>query len=135
MTDSIERTLELAAPIEAVWNALTDPKEIALWFSDATDLEPHADAEGSFTWTKYGSHAARVEVFEPMKRLVWRWAEDPELPLSQAHSTVVEWTLERQGDGTVLHLRESGFSTAEHHEQNVRGWNVELEELRRHIEG
>ena len=32
MTDRIEKTIELAAPVERVWRALTDHAEFGQWF-------------------------------------------------------------------------------------------------------
>ena len=37
MTDSITRTIDLAAPIERVWQALTDYREFGAWFRVALD--------------------------------------------------------------------------------------------------
>ena len=34
---SVERTLELTAPVDRVWRALTDPEELARWFPDRVD--------------------------------------------------------------------------------------------------
>jgi hypothetical protein len=43
----------------------------------------------------------------------------------------VEWTLtSREGGGTTLQLRETGFLTDLHHSQNNGGWDEELAELR-----
>jgi uncharacterized protein YndB with AHSA1/START domain len=46
MTDLIERELELPAPPEAVWEALTDAAWLAQWLADEAELElrPGGDA-------------------------------------------------------------------------------------------
>jgi uncharacterized protein YndB with AHSA1/START domain len=113
-----------------VWRALTLGDELASWFPDggAFDLAP--EAEGRFVWKEHGRYAVRVEVFEPPRRLAWRWAKDTEVDLDAGANTLVEFTLsERPGGGTVLELRESGFATPEHLESNTGGWRAELGEL------
>lgn len=127
---AIERTLELQAAPEAVWRALTDPEQIAGWFSDAVQVKMEKGSEGWFVWQEHGRYAVRVEELDPGRRLTWRWARKPETPVDQGASTLVEWTLSPRDDGgTTLHLRESGFVREEDRQQNVEGWRAELAEL------
>jgi uncharacterized protein YndB with AHSA1/START domain len=128
---SIERVLHFQAPLDRVWQALTDPEELARWFPDRVEqprLEPGVD--GQFFWENHGSYAFRLEAVEPMTRLVWRWARDADTPLAETVATKVEWTLETNPDGgTTLRLCESGFVRPEDHEGNSKGWDAELQEL------
>ena len=72
----------------------------------------------------------RIEGFEPPSRLVWRWAREADKPLTETHSTLVEWTLlPRQDGGTTLLLKESGFATEQSQQENTEGWRHELGEL------
>jgi uncharacterized protein YndB with AHSA1/START domain len=139
MTLEIHKRLELDASPERVWQALTDSDELARWFPDqGADFQPEAAYEGAFAWEKQGegadcaggSYAVRVEKAEPHHTLVWSWAREAETPIDQALTTRVEWHLTpREGGGTVLELRETGFETAAAHEQNNGGWDHELGEL------
>ena len=133
---TIRRTLELRAPIERVWRALTEATELARWLPHATDLGPGAGAEGWFDWGELGRYAVRVEAAEPPRRLVWRWAREAETPVADAaQSTVVEWTLTRVApDRTRLELYEWGFVDPAHHRGNSEGWDEELAELRALVE-
>ena len=71
-----------------------------------------------------------VEEFEPPRRLAWRWGREAEELKNGGSSTLVEWTLSpRDGGGTTLFLRESGFQTEEARKENVGGWKHELSEL------
>ncbi len=128
---TIERTLQFSAPPERVWQALTDPAELARWFPDRVEqpaLEPGTD--GQFFWESHGSYAFRLVAVEPPTRLVWSWARDPDVPLEETVATTVEWTLEaHSGGGTTLRLRESGFVRPEDHAGNSKGWDAELQEL------
>ncbi len=130
MPNSIERTLELNASPERVWRALTEPEELAAWFGDSAELELRPGGGGGFGWETHGRFAVRVEVVEPPRRLAWRWARTPDRPLEDGPSTLVEWELvPREDGGTTLKLRESGFVSDEHREENVQGWTSELAEL------
>lgn len=134
MIDAIERSLELDVAPEKVWKALTDDREIASWFGDSAQLEPHLGAEGWFGWKSFGRAAVRIEAFEPPARLVWRWAREADTPLDEGRSTVVEWTLTPRPDGgTTLELVESGFERQEDREDNVGGWKHELADLTNHL--
>lgn len=128
---TVERTLELAAPLARVWRALTDPEELARWFPDQVEqakLEP--GVTGRFTWERHGSFAFRLEAVEPERRLVWRWARDAGTPLEDGVTTTIEWRLEARADGgTTLRLCESGFVRPEDQEGNSKGWDSELAEL------
>ncbi len=128
---SVERTLELAASPEGVWRALTDPAELGRWFPDRVDQEGDGPgAQGSFFWENHGAYAFQIEVAERPRRLVWRWARDPETQLDEGVTTQIEWVLEPRPDGgTTLHLCESGFVRPEDQEGNSKGWDAELGEL------
>ncbi len=132
---AIEKTMDLNASPERVWEALTDPTELASWFPDRVDgLDASTDGEGWLVWDDHGRYAIRMEAFEPPTRLVWRWAREPDAGLSDAPTTTVEWRLESNGrGGTLLHLREDGFLTAGDRGQNVTGWEHELGELVTHL--
>lgn len=131
LTLTIEKTLELNAPVDRVWRALTEPSELARWFPDRVEQAGVAlGADGRFVWEQHGRFAFRLEALEPPNRLVWRWARDPETSLEDGVTTEVEWVLEARPDGgTTLRLRESGFQRREHHESNNKGWDAELGEL------
>lgn len=135
MNLSIEKTLELDAPPERVWRALTEPAELAAWFGDTAELELRPGGGGWFGWDSHGRFAVRVETVDPPHRLAWRWCNKPDSPIDEGPSTLVEWRLTaRPGGGTRLELRESGFETPRHWQENTQGWTSELTELVTHLE-
>lgn len=130
MSGVVEKELQLAASPDRVWRALTDPAELGRWFPDETDLEPVAGSSGWFDWREHGRYAVRLETIEPKRRLVWTWARKPGTPLEEAYRTTVEWTLEAGPDGgTILRLRETGFTDPASRDGNDSGWDKELGEL------
>lgn len=132
---TIDKSLDLDAPPDRVWRALTEPAEISAWFGDSAELDLRPGGTGWFGWEKHGRFAVRVETVEPPHRLAWRWCHEPDTPIDQGTSTLVEWRLTaRPEGGTRLELRESGFETRKHWQENTKGWNSELGELMAHLE-
>lgn len=127
----IETNLELEALPDRVWRALTDASELSQWFpDDGAKLDALPGGAGYFAWKGHGKFAVAIEAFEPPRRLAWRWARTADTPVDQGLSTLVEWTLTpRDGGGTLLALRESGFTDEKHHADNTGGWKHELGEL------
>ena len=126
----ITRALEFGSDIDRVWRALTDPSEIAKWFSDRAEFDATPGSLGWLEWDEHGRYPLRVEAVEPPHRISWSWSHDADREFDQEKSTLVEWTLtEREEGGTLLELRESGFLSEAGYRENQDGWTAELGEL------
>jgi len=141
MSDTIEREITIAAPVERVWELITRPEHVGTWFGDAgaeIDLRPG----GAITlrWEEYGTVQGRIERIEPMTLFSYRWApfDDPgRAEPGEGNSTLIEFMLSETGDGTRLRVIESGFSTLattserqrDLRQGNFDGWKQELGEL------
>jgi len=139
--EQIEREITIAAPVERVWALLTEPEHVTGWFADAgakIDLRPGGAMVMS--WAEHGSVRARVEAVEPPRRFAYRWAAHHAADMAEpvdVNSTLVEFTLTPEGDGTRLRVVESGFDTldtspeqaATNHADNVGGWAGMVEQL------
>jgi uncharacterized protein YndB with AHSA1/START domain len=126
---AIERTIDLFAPPERVWRALTDPEELVAWFGDRTDFRAEVGYEGWMEWDGHGRFPMLVEEADPPRRLAVRWRNEPGTQLGD-DATLVEWDLTPLPDGgTRLHLRESGFKDPAGRSGNTAGWLHELGEL------
>ncbi len=132
----VVKMLVLAASPARVWKAITEPAELVKWFPDKqARIKPEAGAEGAWVWKQYGAYSVRFDVVEPPNRLVWTWAREPDVPLTETVNTTVEWRLEPNEDGgTTLHLREYGFVREEDRQGNDDGWDKELGELVAYLE-
>lgn len=138
MTATIERTLEFKAPIDRVWKALSDAESLAAWFPNAgAHFEPVVGFVGWLAWDLEectGRYALQVEEVDAPHRIAWRWAREADTPIEEAHTTLVEWTLESLANGgTKLHMLESGFVRDADRAENVAGWQQELGELVEYI--
>jgi uncharacterized protein YndB with AHSA1/START domain len=139
--DQIEREVVIEAPVDRVWQLLTEAEHLGTWFGDAgaeVDLRP--GGELVMRWSEYGSSHARVERVEPNRLFSFRWvpgATGAGAKPADGNSTLVEFTLAEQGGATVLKVVESGFAGLEQPDEerarifagNVEGWTSELGEL------
>ncbi|MEU6734374.1 SRPBCC domain-containing protein [Streptomyces physcomitrii] len=143
--DRIEREVRIAAPIERVWAVLTEPGHVGEWFGQGApaqiDLRP-----GGIMQVDHGSAGqfpTKIVKVDPPQHFAYLWASgypgDIAVP---GNATLVEFTLAAEGERTLLHLTESGFTEVpvppEHpeasYESHVAGWNELIEVLRTYAE-
>ena len=137
-TSTVHRTIRIDAPRPLVWATLTSPEQIAQWFGDRADFPDgvRPGAEGLFGWSEHGDHPARIEIYEPHSRFAFTWGT-PGQPIREDNSTTAVFTLDEEGEGTLLTVVESGFDALTPDdverraalEDNAQGWTSELDEL------
>ena len=71
----VERSVLVAAPVDAVWRALVDGGHLAAWFGDDADID--ACPGGQLVVSEDGRRRRGVVVdVEPGRRLAFRWLPD-----------------------------------------------------------
>lgn len=132
-----EHVLDIAAPVSAVWKAVSDGEEITRWFAPEAKVEPR---EGGSYWLSFGegmAGTAVIEVWEPERHLRTLEIQDPGSSLSDA-SVVVEYFLEELPSGTRLRLVQSGIPETsdwdDYYADTNRGWKMFLVGLRHYME-
>jgi len=118
---TVTRELELEAPREEVWEALTDPAELSEWFANEVELDPEPGGEGIFRWDDGDERRAVVEEVVPLERFAFTWDES---------RVVIE--LEEIPSGTRVTVVESptgGWAAA----LELRAWSA-ARRLKRHCE-
>ena len=136
-TWSVTRTVRIDAPRSTVWAALTTPDLISQWFGQQTTLDRvEVGGTGFFHFDGYGANPVIIVEHQPQSAFGYRWGIRDE-PIRDDNSTLVRFTLDDEGDGTVLSVVETGFgllaggddarraSLGEHRE----GWDTELDSL------
>jgi uncharacterized protein YndB with AHSA1/START domain len=150
MTDSIEKRIELKAPISRVWRALTDYREFGEWFRVKLDgpFVPGQVSRGQITYPGY-EHVkweAVVQKMEHERLFSFTWPhpkslekEDRPRDYSKEPSTLVEFRLEKTARGTLLVLTESGFDKLpgdrglEAFRRNDGGWTEQMKNIENYV--
>lgn len=91
----------IAHPPAAVWRALTDPRLHAKWWAagDVRALPGHTFTLDMGAW---GRQRCEVTEVEPGREFAYRFGID-------SLDTLITWRVEPAGEGTLLHLEQSGF--------------------------
>jgi uncharacterized protein YndB with AHSA1/START domain len=146
MSDHIEKTIDLKAPVSRVWKALTDYREFGAWFR--VKLEgPFVTGKasgGQITYPGYEHVRMQVVVqkIEPERLFSFTWhpyAVEPGVDYSKETPTLVEFTLEPTPTGTRLRVVESGFDKVPKHRRdeafrmNEGGWEEQMRNIARHV--
>ena len=147
MTDRIEKSIAIAAPVEKVWRALTDHEEFGAWFRVKLDgpFVPGEVSTGRMTYPGYEhlKWEARVVAMEAPHLVAFTWhpyAVDPDKDYSGDPQTRVEFRLEPAGEGTNLIVVESGFDALpagrrdEALRMNTGGWEEQVKTVKAHAE-
>ena len=61
---TVRRTISIAAPIEKVWSAVTDPAHISQWFGQAAFEGASAGSRGTLTWEGRDPIPVRIEAID-----------------------------------------------------------------------
>lgn len=131
---SVEQSIEIAAPIEAVWKAMVEPEELTRWFP----LEAGTNPDGTvwMGWHDQFRFSGRVEEIRPMRymRSVPVFPPGFEPPVKMA----TEIWLESNGSKTIVRIVQSGFLADaqwdEEYTGTQRGWVFQLYGLKLYLE-
>ncbi|MBL9118763.1 MAG: SRPBCC family protein [Phycisphaerae bacterium] len=142
-TDRIERQVEIAAPVERVWRALTDYREFGSWFLVRLErpfvLGETAVGQIAYPGYEHLRFEALVVAMDRPRSFAFRWhpyAVDPDVDYSNEPTTLVEFTLTATATGTLLKVCESGFDAipAERRDlafrMNDGGWRQQMENVK-----
>ncbi|HTA40887.1 MAG TPA: SRPBCC family protein [Bryobacteraceae bacterium] len=146
MNDRIEKRIELRAPVSRVWRALTDYREFGEWFRVKLDgpFEPGQASTGHITYPGYEhlKWEAVVQKMEPERLFSFTWhpyAMDQNKDYSDETPTVVEFTLQKTANGTLLVVTESGFDKipaerrADAFRMNDGGWAEQMKNIEAYV--
>jgi uncharacterized protein YndB with AHSA1/START domain len=157
-TDRIEKRILLRAPLERVWNAVSDAKQFGRWFGAAFDgtFEAGSRLTGKIVPTAVDAEVAKlqephrgkpfeltVERIEPPHRITFRWhpfAIAPGVDYSQEPMTSIVFELKETPEGVQLTITESGFDRiplarrAEAFKANEGGWEHQTRLIKKYLE-
>jgi uncharacterized protein YndB with AHSA1/START domain len=154
MSDRIEKSALLRAPLDRVWRAISDSEQFGAWFGMTVDgpFVAGTTVTGVMTPTMVDDEiAAQQEEFAgmsfplhvvtvtPPRYFAFRWN-----PLQDADfadlTTLVEFTLTEADGGVLLEIVESGFDAlpesrrAAAFSDNDSGWAAQLRMIGQYVE-
>ncbi len=138
--DRIEREVSLRCAPHVVWQALTTADGLSAWFGEQASIELRPGGAATMTFAGGTTVHMRVERVEEPSVFAYTWRL-PDLPDDDPRRTYVEFTLEPDGDGTLLRVVETGFAQLpvdtrrETYDAHREGWSRELAELAEHVDG
>jgi uncharacterized protein YndB with AHSA1/START domain len=138
--DRIERTIHLNCAQRKVWQALTTSDDLSAWFGEGASIDLRLGGAASITFAGGMTVDMRVERVEEPTVFAYTW-QLPDLPKDDPRRTYVEFTLEPDGDGTLLSVVETGFAQLpvdtrrEAYDSHSEGWSRELAELAEYVDG
>ncbi len=166
-TDRIEKRVTLRAPVARVWRAITDAEEFGRWFGFRLEgaFAPGKTIRGTFEGEvdesaivehqkSLGLQPSRVKLpgansvfctverIEPEHYFSFRWIPygiDAEADPENEPTTLVEFRLEPDPEGTLLTIVESGFDRVPAHRRNRAfrmnqgGWVAQAGNLEKYV--
>ncbi len=109
-TRSHEHEIEIGVPARVVWRALTEPKTLTRWYVEKADVEPRQGGRYRLSWGAEGDGEARIDVWEPNRRLrLVHLPFEGAPPMPDGCAIVEDFTLEEEDGTTLLRLVNSGI--------------------------
>lgn len=127
--DEVTAEIEIAASLERVFRALTDPAQVVQWWGQkgiyrCTNFEAHLRVGGKWRSSGIDARGQNFEVsgtyleIEPPRLLVTTWVAT----WTGNVQTTVHWELQPIGEGTLVRIRHSGLAAHPQLAQSYRGW-------------
>jgi uncharacterized protein YndB with AHSA1/START domain len=138
MKDTITREIIIKASKERVYNAITDPEQIVLWFPNTIEGTLNVGDRPIFGFGEHGKNQIYVEATKPYDYFAYRWIPGSnhfEGDVLTKPNTLVEFRLEESNGVTKITMTESGFASLpaevadESFKQNSGGWEYMLGRL------
>jgi uncharacterized protein YndB with AHSA1/START domain len=139
---SVFATVDIAAPVERVFRALSDPRELAEWWGTPETYRAktwEADFRVGGKWRvegesaagkPYSVHGEFIEITPPRK-LVQTWVHDWD---ADHPPTKLTYLLEDVPGGTRVTVKHEGFATRESCGAHGAGWERVLRWLEGYVE-
>ena len=116
------------APVEKVFQSLTDPKQLTKWFLSKAKLDLKRSGGFSFDWLGGYHMTSKLKEFEPNKSVSFWWTD--RLKSGKVANTTASFKVAKKGKGTLLTLRHTGFKDPEHFADCSSRWGYYLTNMK-----
>jgi uncharacterized protein YndB with AHSA1/START domain len=140
MSLTAKKSIAIAAPAQRVWEALTDPAQVAqyMWGAEVvTDWKQGSSIvyRGEWEGKPYEDKGRIVEIDPPrLLRTTYYSPLSGKADLPENYAEVV-YALEPSGAGTTLTVTQSNIPDESGREKSEGNWGMTLETMKKMIEG
>ena len=140
MTDiTTSHQIDIAAPPERVWEALTTPEQISKWFFGVdTESDWRVGSSlihrGEYQGQRYEDKGEILELNPPKRFVHTHWSPMSGLPDMPENAQRVTWTLEPIDGLTTLTVAEENLPSEQAKATSDKSWPQALESLRELVE-
>ncbi len=125
LPESLQRSVLIHAPREAVFRYFADSKRFAAWWGIGSSIDPRPGGAVKIRYPNNVVAVGEVVAIDPPRSVIFTYGyEEPSRGISPGGSRVTV-TLEANAEGTVVHLRHE-FADARIRDQHVQGWRYQL---------
>jgi uncharacterized protein YndB with AHSA1/START domain len=97
---SYMQTLRCDATLEGLWQALVRPAAVRLWHADQAAIDPRVGGRYAYRSRLFGLRQARIDTFEPGRRLRLVYDPNPSWPAAGDDPIVEDFLLGMRRNGT-----------------------------------
>jgi uncharacterized protein YndB with AHSA1/START domain len=134
-TRTIQLRVFIRKPPKVVFNAVSQPKSLPLWFVDRASISRRKGGTYAYSWEDGPTHSGKVLEFVRNRHLTlaWQWPGSEGLGVTRLRMSV-----ERRENGTVLTFTHRGFRTGkawdELYDGAIHGWSYFMLNLKSVLE-
>ena len=111
-----------------VFEALTEPKALVKWFLFKAKIDPKTGGTFMFDWIGGYRMVSKLKKYEKDKTVAFSWID--KLRTGGIAKTMASFEVEKQGKGTLLKFRHSGFKDPEHFADCSSRWAYYLTNMK-----
>lgn len=136
---TVDKTIEIAAPVARVWEAMTRPELISQYFFNTevvTTWEPGTPLifQGEFNGQSYQDKGEILQ-FVPQKTIQYSyWSGFSGLADLPENYSTVTYQVEGGPDKTTVHLTQKGFANETGYQHSQTGWEAVLQGMKSLLE-
>jgi uncharacterized protein YndB with AHSA1/START domain len=135
---SYEKRFEVAAPVEAVWKAITEGDELTQWFCQGASCEPGVGGLQHIDWGGGVEATQKIVVWEPNAHLRAEAVNTERLKAVPGEPYAIDWFLEHEDGITRVRMVASGFGEGpdwdQEYDGTFHGWDLFHKTLKHYLE-
>ena len=135
----LELTTTVAAPLEAVWEAITTAQGMSAWYVSSAEINAELGGELSISFGEGPPGVSKIDVWEPSSRVRFAYLPQGGMEIGEMEGGSEEWLLSHDDGITTVRLVHSlpdpGVDDWEGYYGDItRGWRLFLATLRFYVE-